>query len=174
MSAPPLKTFGRTLQSGDPAPLDARRHRDMLVFLHPKKGSAAMASPVCSKCQQPSRRLEFVSNNAWVDYFRCETCGQVWACEYPDRAEAVSRPTLRVRPPSDRQTTESRSSVQFRDDVGDDHDGDDHDGANDLRSTQRVLIPSHRRLLPPMSRMGQTACHGLWSRVARNALPPFA
>ena len=81
MSAPPLKTFGRTLQSGDPAPLDARRHRDMLVFLHPKKGSAAMASPVCSKCQQPSRRLEFVSNNAWVDYFRCETCGQVWACE---------------------------------------------------------------------------------------------
>jgi uncharacterized Zn finger protein len=43
-----------------------------------------MAEHPCSHCGHPGRRLEYVSDHAWVDYYRCETCGQVWSCEkYP-------------------------------------------------------------------------------------------
>ena len=32
-------------------------------------------------CGQQTRLLPFASNSAWVDYYRCDTCGTVLACE---------------------------------------------------------------------------------------------
>ena len=40
-----------------------------------------MAPNLLWHCGQPGRLLTWVSYNAYVDYFRCETCGHVWACE---------------------------------------------------------------------------------------------
>ncbi len=40
-----------------------------------------MAPNLLWHCGQPGRLLTWVSYNAWVDYFRCETCGQVWSCK---------------------------------------------------------------------------------------------
>ena len=38
-----------------------------------------MAEHTCSHCGQPGRRLETVSTTAWIDYYRCGTCAQVWS-----------------------------------------------------------------------------------------------
>jgi hypothetical protein len=32
----------------------------------------------CANCGKPGRFLESVSKNAWVDYYRCDACGQLW------------------------------------------------------------------------------------------------
>jgi hypothetical protein len=39
----------------------------------------APANPL--HCGQQTRFLPFVSSNAWVNYYRCDTCGAVVACE---------------------------------------------------------------------------------------------
>jgi hypothetical protein len=39
----------------------------------------------CPYCGGPdARRLDWVSEEAWVDYFRCDDCCAVWTLEKPE------------------------------------------------------------------------------------------
>ena len=42
-----------------------------------------MADVRCPDCLSEGHRLEFTSNNAAVDYFRCDACGHVWTSPKP-------------------------------------------------------------------------------------------
>jgi hypothetical protein len=62
-----------------------------------------MAEHTCSHCDWPGRRLEYVSDHAWVDYYRCDRCHQVWSSEkHPQnvtiRVVAAPEPDRRKRP----------------------------------------------------------------------------
>ena len=48
-----------------------------------------MAEHTCSHCGQPGRRLESVSTTAWIDYYRCGTCAQVWSVGRDAKTPAV-------------------------------------------------------------------------------------
>jgi uncharacterized Zn finger protein len=43
-----------------------------------------MPARICSHCGQPGRLLEMVSLQPLVDYYRCDSCGQVWAVNKAD------------------------------------------------------------------------------------------
>jgi hypothetical protein len=38
----------------------------------------------CPQCERPGRLLEAASQNAWVDYYRCDACGHVWTYDKKD------------------------------------------------------------------------------------------
>jgi rubredoxin len=43
-----------------------------------------MPHRTCPQCQQQGRYLEGASQSAWVDYYRCDVCGHVWALDKGD------------------------------------------------------------------------------------------
>ena len=57
-----------------------------------------MAEHTCSHCGQPGRRLETVSTTAWVDYYRCGTCAQVWSVGRDAKTPAVKVVSAPERP----------------------------------------------------------------------------
>jgi Zn ribbon nucleic-acid-binding protein len=40
-----------------------------------------MPARICPKCATPGRHLAATSENAVVDYYRCDKCGHVWAVD---------------------------------------------------------------------------------------------
>ncbi len=38
----------------------------------------------CPQCERPGRLLEAASQDAWVMYYRCDTCSHVWAYDKED------------------------------------------------------------------------------------------
>jgi len=48
-----------------------------------------MAEQTCSHCGQSGRRLEHVSAIAWLDYYRCDRCGEAWFSDGPAKIPAV-------------------------------------------------------------------------------------
>ena len=54
------------------------------------------ASP-CPRCHAlPTRRLEEISKDAWVSYYRCDLCGCVWT--FPKGEELTAGPTVLTQP----------------------------------------------------------------------------
>ena len=43
-----------------------------------------MPHPICPECKRPGRLLEAASQNAWVNYYRCDACGHVWTYDKND------------------------------------------------------------------------------------------
>ena len=52
---------------------------------------------ICPKCQAQGRLLEAASQDAVVEYYRCNTCGHVWTRDkdHPDAplADITQRPS---------------------------------------------------------------------------------
>lgn len=42
-------------------------------------GARRMPHRICPQCHRQGRFLEAASQEAWVDYYRCDVCGHVWA-----------------------------------------------------------------------------------------------
>jgi hypothetical protein len=42
-----------------------------------------MPHRLCPECHTPGRHLPD-SSNAYVDYYRCDSCGYVWVCDKND------------------------------------------------------------------------------------------
>jgi hypothetical protein len=53
-----------------------------------------MALHECSNCGHAGRRLDYTSAYAWVDYYRCDDCGQTWCCakHLPNRVLQIIAP----------------------------------------------------------------------------------
>lgn len=61
-----------------------------------------MPQRLCPTCQHQGRLLPDSSTGARVNYYRCDTCGTVWARDKGDPlapARIVLRPTSEPRPP---------------------------------------------------------------------------
>jgi uncharacterized Zn finger protein len=49
-----------------------------------------MQQSVCPKCLQHGRHLAASSQNARVDYYRCDRCGHVWSIDKKGKFKDVS------------------------------------------------------------------------------------
>jgi Zn-finger nucleic acid-binding protein len=80
-----------------PVPDRRRRARtDKCVALGgsqvPVSREFTMAARICPKCQMPGRHLAATSENAVVDYYRCDGCGHVWAIDKQGARRDVTIP----------------------------------------------------------------------------------
>ena len=66
-----------------PAPDRRRRARTgtSVVLEGTEAREVMMPARICSKCQTAGRHLAATSENAVVDYYRCDRCGHVWAID---------------------------------------------------------------------------------------------
>jgi uncharacterized Zn finger protein len=51
----------------------------------------------CPQCEQQGRLLEAASQDAWVMYYRCDSCGHVWAYDKSDVNSPRRDVTMLVR-----------------------------------------------------------------------------
>jgi len=66
----------------------------------------------CPKCGRVGRRLDEASRDAYVNYYRCDTCGHVWnvSKDNPDApSQDVTRPAKADLRPSTPQTRDKKS-----------------------------------------------------------------
>jgi hypothetical protein len=56
-----------------------RRHCQLVCSVYSQL--AAMSHRLCSICQVQGRLLEYTSQDAVVEYYRCDTCGHIWTLE---------------------------------------------------------------------------------------------
>jgi hypothetical protein len=61
-----------------------------------------MPHRLCPICEQPGRLLIDASQIAYVDYYRCDPCGEVWAYDKNDPKATRKKITL---PPTPKGTT---------------------------------------------------------------------
>jgi hypothetical protein len=48
----------------------------------------------CEHCNHDARLLDDVSEIAWVDYYRCPVCGEVWTAQKDERGSVAPEPIL--------------------------------------------------------------------------------
>jgi uncharacterized Zn finger protein len=48
----------------------------------------------CQKCQRDGEKADYVSQIAWVDYYRCPECGGIWTAPKKTEESATPKPTL--------------------------------------------------------------------------------
>jgi len=67
---------------------DRRRMQDRRVHRRGERRAIAsivgLAHRPCPDCQTPGRLLVDASEYAHVEYYRCDTCGQVWSYDKAD------------------------------------------------------------------------------------------
>ena len=55
-----------------------------------------MQQSVCPTCMQHGRHLVASSQNASVDYYRCDRCGHVWAIDKKGNSKDVTIPVTKT------------------------------------------------------------------------------
>lgn len=55
-----------------------------------------MQQRVCPKCTHHGRHLAASSQNARVDYYRCDRCGHVWAIDHTGKSKDVTIPVAKT------------------------------------------------------------------------------
>lgn len=60
-----------------------------------------MPHRVCPMCRAQGRLLEHTSKDAFVEYYRCDTCGHIWHHAKGDPLAPPKDVTIKTRPQPD-------------------------------------------------------------------------